>query len=115
MKIERFEDIISWQKARILTNKVYDSMSSCRDYSFKDQIQRASLSIMNNIAEGFGRMGSKEFKRFLCIAKGSCDEVQSILYIALDRKYINKENFLDTHNLVTEVSKLIVGLKMSMK
>ena len=115
MKIEKFEDIIAWQKARVLTNEVYNLFGKCREYSFRDQIQRASLSIMNNIAEGFGRKGDKEFKRFLCIAKGSCDELQSMLYIALDREYINKESFSDIYKISFEVSRLVIGLKKSIK
>jgi four helix bundle protein len=68
MKIERFEEIIAWQKARVLTLNLYTLFKESRDYSFRDQIQRASVSIMNNISEGFGRGSDLEFKRFLYIA-----------------------------------------------
>lgn len=72
MKIERFEDIIAWQKARDLTLLLYGLFKSSRDFSFRDQILRASISIMNNIAEGFERKSNKELKQLLFIAKGSC-------------------------------------------
>ena len=75
----RFEEIIVWQKARELTGLIYVNLRDCRDYAFRDQLQRASVSIMNNIAEGFERKGNKEFKRFLFIAKGSSAEVRSML------------------------------------
>ncbi len=75
----RFEEIIVWQKARELTGLIYVNLRDFRDYAFRDQLQRASVSIMNNIAEGFERKGNKEFKRFLFIAKGSSAEVRSML------------------------------------
>ncbi|AKM82268.1 MAG: S23 ribosomal protein [Berkelbacteria bacterium GW2011_GWE1_39_12] len=91
MKIEKFEDIIAWQKAKELTLLSYRNFSCIKDYSFKDQINRASVSVMNNIAEGYERMGDKEFKKFLYISKGSCGEVRSMLYLALELKYIDKK------------------------
>lgn len=84
MKINRFEEIIVWKKSRDLTKDIYRSFKDNRDYSFRDQIQRASVSVMNNIAEGFERKGNKEFKQFLFIAKGSSGELRSMLYTALD-------------------------------
>jgi four helix bundle protein len=78
MKVDRFEDIISWQKARILTISIYHTFSNTKDFGFKDQIQRAVLSIMNNIAEGYERKTNSEFKQFLYISKGSCGEVGSM-------------------------------------
>jgi len=93
MRIEKFEDIIVWQESRILVFDVYNTFKTCRDFAFKDQIQRATISVMNNIAEGFERKGDKEFKRFLYIAKGSCGEVRSMLYAAMDLKYIDKKAF----------------------
>jgi four helix bundle protein len=92
-KIEKFEDIVAWQKSKILIGGIYREFSSCKDYAFRDQIQRASVSIMNNIAEGYERMGNKEFAKFLYIAKGSCGEVRSMLYLGLDLGYISKEKF----------------------
>jgi four helix bundle protein len=82
MKIKRFEDIIAWQKAKELSVQVYGLFENSKDFGFKDQIQRASVSVMNNIAEGFERRGNKEFRHFLYIAKGSCGEVRSMLYLA---------------------------------
>ncbi len=89
MKIERFEEIISWQKSKELTLLIYSGFKNCKDFSFKNQIERASISIMNNIAEGFERQTNKEFKNFLYIAKGSCGEVRSMLGIAIDLNYID--------------------------
>ena len=79
MVVEKFEDILAWQKAKILTLRVYFLLNELKDYGFKDQLCRASVSIMNNIAEGFERKSDKEFKHFLFIAKGSCGEVRSML------------------------------------
>jgi len=87
MKFDRFEDIIAWQKAKELTIQVYQLFENSKDFGFKDQIQRASVSVMNNIAEGFERKSNNEFKQFLFIAKGSCGEVRSMLYLA---KELNK-------------------------
>ncbi len=75
MTISKFEDIIAWRKAGQLTTEIYKKFSSNKDFGFRDQIQRASVSIMNNIAEGFERASNKELKYFLYIAKGSCGEV----------------------------------------
>lgn len=75
MVIKNFEDIISWQKAKELTLSLYKLNKTIKDLTFRDQIQRAAISIMNNIAEGYERSGNKEFKKHLYIAKGSCGEV----------------------------------------
>lgn len=109
MKINRFEDIQTWQKAKELNLLIYKSFSTCRDFAFRDQIQRASVSIMNNIAEGFERQGNKEFSRFLFISKGSCAEVRSMLYLALDLKYISKSDFDNFYILSEEISKMLSG------
>ena len=103
MKFERFEDIVALQKARELTVSVYRLFSDSRDFGFRDQIQRASISIMNNIAEGFGRGGNKEFVNFLSIAIGSCCEVKSQLYRAHDWKYISDNEFNESANLSEEI------------
>ena len=110
MKINKFEDILSWQKAKDLTVITYLLFKNNRDYSFKDQIQRAVISIMNNIAEGYERQTNKEFKNFLYIAKGSCGEFRSMLYVALDLSYISKKEFSQTYDLSTDISKLLSGL-----
>ena len=109
MKIEKFEDIIAWQKARELTLSIYKTFRDNKDFGFRDQIQRASVSIMNNIAEGFERRGDKELKHFLFIAKGSCGEVRSMLYLALSLEYINKTQYEEFYNLSIEISRLISG------
>jgi len=74
-KIEKFEDILVWQKSQELIILIYGEFRNIKDYAFRDQIQRAAVSIMNNIAEGYERKGNKEFRKFLYIAKGSCGEV----------------------------------------
>lgn len=110
MKIDRFEDIIAWQKAKEMTIKIYSLFKDNRDYGFKDQICRSSVSVMNNIAEGFERKTDTEFKHFLFISKGSCGEVRSMLYISKDLKYISEEDFTTLLSLSSEISKMISGL-----
>lgn len=110
MKFDRFEDMIVWQKAKELVIFIYGAFKDCRDFAFKDQIQRAALSIMNNIAEGFERKGDKEFKKFLFISKGSCGEVRSMLYVALEFKYLDSQKFQYGYNLSIEISKMLSGL-----
>lgn len=88
---KRFEDLFIWQEARALVNDVYNYLKDCKDYGFKDQIQRAGISIMNNIAEGYDRNSSKELVIFLKYAKGSCGEVQSMTYLAEDLNYMTSE------------------------
>lgn len=89
--VERFEDLIVWKDARNIVGIVYSSFSNLKDFGFRDQIQRASVSIMNNISEGFERGSNAEFIRFLFIAKASAGEVRSMVYLALDLKYIDDE------------------------
>jgi four helix bundle protein len=109
MKIEKFEDIIAWQKARTLTRIIYGVFRGNPDRAFKDQIQRASISIMNNIAEGFERRINKEFRQFLFIAKGSSGEVRSMVHIGSDLGYITKDKKLEIENLSLEISKILSG------
>ncbi len=109
MKIEKFEDIIDWQKSKLLSKSIYGHFRNNKDYGFKDQIQRASVSIMNNIAEGFERKGDKELSHFLFIAKGSCGEVRSMLYLALELKYISENDFQNMYNETIEISKILSG------
>lgn len=111
-RIERFEEIEAWRLARRATNRVYDITCTepfCRDYALVNQIRRASVSVMSNIAEGFEREGNKEFLQFLAIAKGSCGEVRSQLYIAADRNYIDTGTFEEIAKLLIETSKTISG------
>ncbi|MBN1998488.1 four helix bundle protein [candidate division KSB1 bacterium] len=110
MKIQRFEDIIAWQKAKRLTVNIYMLFQESRDFGFRDQIQRASVSIMNNIAEGFERRSNNEFKHFLYIAKGSCGEVRSMLILATELHKIHKEESTKLIGLSEEISKILSGL-----
>ena len=117
-RIQKFEDLIAWQKARQLTKAIYQSTSTNRfskDFGLRDQIRRAAVSTMSNIAEGFERAGKAEFHQFLVIAKASCAEVRSQLYVALDIGYINQEMFNEIHLLAEEVARIIGGLRTSLK
>lgn len=114
MAISSFEDSIAWQKSKLLALSVYESFKDSKDYGFRDQIQRASVSVMNNIAEGFERRSNKEFTQFLYIAKGSCGEVRSMLILAKELNYIDEKRYLELHNLSTETSKIISGLIKSL-
>ncbi len=92
--IKRFEDLESWKNARIFVKNIYKATANSdvqNDYGFQDQIRRASISVMNNIAEGFGRFNNKEFRRFLDISVGSLLEVKSMLYVAEDLEYSSPE------------------------
>ena len=107
MVISRFEDIFAWQKAKELSIRIYKLFRESKDYAFKDQIQRASISVMNNIAEGFERRTNNEFRHFLYIAKGSCGEVRSMLIIAVELNKIPQDKFKELHTLTEEISKMI--------
>ena len=110
---QRFEDIIAWQKARILCkllNGYTLKYLFSRDFKLVGQIKGSSGSAMDNIAEGFERGGNKEFIQFLFISKGSAGETRSQLYRALDNEYISEEEFQKAYNLAEEVSKLLAGL-----
>ena len=110
MKFDKFEDILAWQKSMNLVVEIYVIANKFRDYSFKDQLLRAVVSIMNNIAEGFERKTNSEFKHFLFIAKGSCGEVRSMLHLALNLKYITDEQHKVFINKSEEISKMLSGL-----
>ena len=110
MKFERFEDIVAWQKAGELTLEIYRIFKNNKDFSFKDQIKRAVISIMNNIAEGYERKSNKEFMYFLYIAKGSCGEVRSMLYVAYRLGYVTEEQLKNLHSTSVEISKMLSGL-----
>ncbi len=117
-KINRFEDIDAWKKARELTKSIYEITAQgdlAKDYSLKDQLRRASISIMANVAEGFEREGNKEFKQFLAIAKGSVGEVKAQLYVALDARLINPECFTKNMALADETSRLLAGFLRYLK
>jgi len=113
MKIERFEDLEVWGLSRNLVNCIYKTTNKerfSRDFGLVSQMQRCSVSIMSNIAEGFERKGKKEFVHFLYTAKGSCGELRSQLYIALDLNYIDRTEFDEYYNLAETISKSISGL-----
>ncbi|MEE9373488.1 MAG: four helix bundle protein [Saprospiraceae bacterium] len=114
MKIQRFEDIIAWQKAQDIAVLIYKSFERSRDFGFKGQIQRASVSISNNIAEGFDRMSDKEFVRFLYIAQASCSEVKSMLYLANKLNYLDKESAYNLIEKAEEIGRIIGGLIKSL-
>jgi four helix bundle protein len=110
--IARYEDIQGWQKARELTNFVYaitKQEAFARDFALRDQIRRAAISVMANIAEGFGRDSNREFGQFLSIAKASATEVQSHLYIASDQEYITADQFDQGCQLCTDTMNVIGG------
>ena len=114
MAILKFEDIIAWKKAREFNFDIYKTFSSSKDYSFKDQIQRASVSISNNIAEGFDRNGNKEFIKFLYISRASCGEVKSMLYLAKDLDYLDDNKFKSLYEKANKISRLINGFIKSL-
>jgi four helix bundle protein len=112
--LQDHQDLIAWQKARKLTKNIYKITKQgefSKDFGLRDQIRRASVSIMSNIAEGFERGGRSEFHQFLVIAKGSCAEFRSQLYVALDADYIDEETFDSLNTLAKETSRVIGGLR----
>lgn len=118
MKVERFEDLVAWQKARELTKQIYEISkqgSFSKDYGLCDQIRRSSVSVMSNLAEGYERGSSTEFHQYIVIAKASCAEVRSQLYVAHDIGYISKDQFEHISRLAEEVSCIIGGLKAAVK
>ena len=117
-KVTRFEDLVAWQKARVLAQSISallqgDSFS--RDFALKDQMRRSSISIPANIAEGFERDGNKEFIKFLSIAKGSAGELRSHLILALDQGYLSNSEYEPVEFLLLETSRLIGGLMNYLK
>jgi len=113
-KIRRFEDLIAWQKARLLASEIYRVTSKdafARDFGLRDQIRRAAVSVMSNLAEGFERSGRAEFHQFLVIAKSSCAEVKSQLYVASDVGYLSAVEFDRLSGLSDEVGRISGALK----
>ncbi len=112
-RFEGFEDIESWKKAYAVTVQIYkltEAGEFSRDFGLRDQIRRASVSIMANIAEGYGRKSNTEFANFLNIARGSSHEAQSHLHIALGLGYLKREDFDELYNSLAEISRLTLGL-----
>lgn len=117
-KINRFEEIEAWKKARELTKSIYEITNQgnlAKDFALQDQLRRASISIMSNIAEGFEREGNKEFKQFLAVAKGSVGEVKAQLYVALDASLINTVSFAKNMALADETARLLAGFLRYLK
>lgn len=113
-KVERFEDLIGWQKARQLTKEIYEvsrQEAFKKDIGLRTQMQRAAVSIMANLAEGFDRGKRTEFHQFICIAKSSCAELRSHLYVALDAGYINLDQFEFMTGKTEELSRILGGLR----
>ena len=110
--ISKFEDIIAWQKALELSDLIYAHSNKdifSKDFGLKDQMRRASVSVVSNIAEGFEREGNNQFIYFLLVAKASAGELRAQLYIARNQKYISQTDFDQLNNKVLEVSKTISG------
>jgi len=117
-KVCKFEELRAWQRAHELAMFIYrltKKDSFARDFSLKDQIQRSSISVMSNIAEGFERYSPSEFRQFLSIARGSVGEVRSQLYLAKSLGHLTSEEFEQAYNLCREVGNLIGGLRKSLK
>lgn len=112
-KFQKFEDIVTWQKARQLVAEIYkltNDTTFSKDFALRDQIRRAAISVTLNIAEGFARRGDRQFRHFLHIAQGSTAETQAALYIALDQQYLSEESFDRIYNQCEEISKMLSGL-----
>lgn len=118
MKVEGLEDLVAWQKARTLTCDIYHITRQgafAKDFGLGSQIQRAAVSVMSNIAEGFERGSRGEFHQFLCIAKSSCAELRSQLYIALDIGYIDQPCFERVLADAEEVARIVGGLRAAVE
>lgn len=118
MRIECFEDFTAWQEARKLATEIYQATRQgafARDFGLANQIQRAAVSVMSNIAEGYERNSDNEFSRFLAIAKGSCAEVRSQLYIAYDIGYLEDEDFQQLMRQAESVGRLVAALRNSVE
>lgn len=115
---KRFEDLIAWQKARALTRKVYEVSETTelrRDYGLREQMRRAAVSVMSNIAEGLERGSQAGLHRFLMIAKGSCAELRSQLYVALDVGYLDEQWYAELHTLAEETARVLGGLSLAVQ
>jgi four helix bundle protein len=115
MQFQRFEDIKAWQESRILVSLVFRYFSDLTDFDFRRQLFRATLSTMNNIAEGYERRSNKEFAQFLFISKGSCGEVRSMMYAALDLGFIDELQFNEVYSQSILLSKITSGLIKSIR
>ena len=117
-KVEQFEDLVAWQKARELARKTYEVTRKgmfAKDFGLSGQIQRAAVSVMSNVAEGFERGGRAEFHQFFSVAKASCAEVRSHLYIAFDVGYLRQEEFEELLDTAKEVARIVGGLRAAVE
>ncbi len=114
MVIQKFEEIIAWQKGQDLAVQIYREFGAHSDFKFRDQICSAVVSISNNIAEGFDRDSNADFNRFLNFSMGSCSECKSMLYLAERLGYTSRESAEKLRNLSMEISKIIHGLKKTL-
>lgn len=110
MSERNFESLRVWQNARFFVNAIYDLMEDNKDWGFRDQIQRASVSIMNNIAEGYESGSDAKYANFLNIAKGSCSEVRNMLYLCKDRHFRTEEQFIDLNSQAIQISSQLYKL-----
>lgn len=115
--VKQFEDLLMWQRARQLSNLTYrlTAAAAFKDASLRNQMRRAAVSVMSNIAEGFGRGSNEEFLHFLFIAKGSLAEWQSQLYLALDLGFVSKAQFQEASDLSDQTARMIQSFARSMK
>ena len=114
----KFQDLIAWQRARTLTRDVYEATTAgqfTRDYGLQDQMRRSAVSVMSNVAEGFDRESAAEFHRFLTIAKASCAELRSQLYVALDANHLTEAHFSRLMEQAEEVAAIIKGLRSAVE
>jgi four helix bundle protein len=117
-RITSFQDLIAWQKARLLTTRIYRLTSQgsfAKDFGLRDQIRRAAVSVMSNIAEGFERGRPSEFHQFLSISKGSCAELRSQLFVALDVGHLSARDFDSLMEAATEVARIVGGLRAAVQ
>jgi len=115
MAVQKFEELLVWQKSQDLAIKIYNHFGSIKDFGFRDQITRATVSISNNIAEGFERNSNADFSRFLYFALASNSEVRSMLYLSSRLNFISKEEVNDLIERTNEISKMLNGLIKSIK
>ncbi len=114
-KYHSFEDLIIWQEGMKLCDEIYSSLKQCKDYSLRDQMQRSSVAVPSNIAEGFELHTNKSFIRYLFIAKGSCGELRTQVYIAISQGYIDDEKGKDLINFCKKLSAMIYNFIISRK
>jgi four helix bundle protein len=114
MKIQKFEDLIVWQKSIGITVEIYRHFEKHHDFGYSNQIKRASISISNNIAEGFERNSKKDFNRFLYIAKGSCSEVKSMLFLGNSLGYFTNTEIKHFYKCIDEIGRMLYGLSNSL-